>query len=108
MWLNWFQTFKILAISAYQTVTISDEDSVVCRETMYTLIPESKWLAALVFAQLIKTIICTLVSFVLYCIDDTFDPYEIARPSYNERMDALPTENSYVNFTNEEIEADTE
>ena len=108
LWLNWFQTFKILAISAYQTVIISDEDSVVCRETMNTLILEGKWLAALVFAQLIKTIICTLVSFILYCIDDQFDPYEIARPSYNERMDALPTENSYVNFTNEEVDADTE
>ena len=87
---------------------ISDEDSIVCRETMNTLILEGKWLAALVIAQLIKTIFCTLVSFILYCIDDQFDPYEIARPSYNERMDALPTENSYVNFTNEEVDADTE
>ena len=75
---------------------------------MNTLILEGKWLSALVFAQLIKTVICTLISFILYCVDDTFDPYEITRPSYNERMDALPTENSYVNFTNEEVDADTE
>ena len=61
MWLDWMTKFAILTVSGIQTAILSDEKSLTCSQELETLAIESKWLAALVIAQLLKIILCTLV-----------------------------------------------
>ena len=61
MWVDWMTKFAILTVSGVQTAILSDEKSLTCSQEAETLALESKWLAALVIAQLLKIILCTLV-----------------------------------------------
>ena len=61
MWLDWGIKFAILTASATQAMIVIDEKSLICSRVMSTLSLESKWLAALVVAQLVKTIFCIIV-----------------------------------------------
>ena len=61
MWLDWGIKFSVLAASAAQAMIVIDEKSLVCSRVMSTLSLESKWLAALVVAQLVKTIFVIIV-----------------------------------------------
>ena len=61
LWCDWIIKFSIIACSAVQAMIVVDEKSLICSKVMSTLTLESKWLAALVISQLVKTIFFTIL-----------------------------------------------
>ena len=97
--------------SGIQAVIILDEKCLTCSQEMGILTDETNWLAAMIVAQLVKIIFCSILQFLLHrCVaqsppeelDETVDPtkfkLEIHVPEDDEVV--LPTENSYVDFDN--------